>query len=96
MFTFELCFIVSVTETTLQMSIKPSADVRSLRAARDLSNMLGCDLDDTTLSIITELLEVGVEPLALARVVQDLKEQKARADAAAGARKPVNKTQWIS
>ena len=59
-----------------------NTSVKQLRAARELSDILGCGLDDTTLKLLMELLELGIQPHALARVVTDLKEQKQRADVA--------------
>ena len=56
------------------------AVMRKTRAVRDLSDMLGCDLDDETLKLLMELLDLGVEPQPLARIVLELREQKHRAD----------------
>ena len=45
---------------------------------RELSDLLKTNLDSETLRILVQLCEQGVDPDALAQVVVDLREDKAR------------------
>ena len=49
----------------------------SLSAVKDISNLLNTGLDDETLRICVQLLEAGVNPEALANVVQELRREVA-------------------
>ena len=48
-----------------------------LAAVKEISDLLNTGLDDETLRICVQLLEAGVNPEALANVVQELKREAA-------------------
>ncbi len=47
-------------------------------AVRELSSLLNTGLDDETLRVCVQLLEAGVNPEALATVVQELRRESGR------------------
>lgn len=53
-----------------------STDPELVHAVKDLSDRLECDLDEDTLKVLVELLELGLQPEPLARVVRDLEIQR--------------------
>jgi len=63
------------------MSSQPSPiheNEDALRAAHDLAALLHTGLDRPTLEILAELVELGVNPEALAAAVQELRAEAAR------------------
>ena len=46
-------------------------------AVKDISDLLNTGLDDETLRICVQLLEAGINPEALANVVQELRREVA-------------------
>jgi len=62
-----------------------------MRAVRELSDALNCKLDTETLKILVELCDLGVAPDALAKAVLDLREARAKAEAATEKKKDKNK-----
>ena len=48
-----------------------------LAAVKEISDLLNTGLDDETLRICVQLLEAGVNPEALANVVQELRREAA-------------------
>lgn len=63
--------------------VKFSEDHQSMKLIRELSSLLDTGLDDISLKIIVELIELGVDPEALVKVVIQLKNQKAQREKAA-------------
>ena len=49
-----------------------------MRAVKELSDLMNCQLDTETLNILVELCELGIDPSSLARVVIDLREEQAK------------------
>jgi hypothetical protein len=72
------------------------SEARRLRVVRELSDTLGCGLDDETLRILMELLDLGVEPQALARIVLELKDQQWRAENATRITSREKKRSWAN
>jgi hypothetical protein len=58
-----------------------SQDPQMMRIVAQLSGELKCSLDEETLKLIVELLELGIHPNALANLVNNVREDKARKEA---------------
>ena len=53
-----------------------SADPDLVLAVKELADRLGLDLDEVTLKVLLELLELGMQPEPLARAIRELEMQK--------------------
>lgn len=53
------------------------AKVLNLAAVKEISDLLNTGLDEETLQICVQLLEAGVNPEALAAVIQELRRETA-------------------
>jgi len=56
-------------------------DAHMMRAVKELSDLMNCQLDSETLKVLVELCELGIDPTSLARVVIELREEQAKLEA---------------
>lgn len=65
----------------MRVRLAPHAALLSLAALHEISTLLNTGLDKQTLAIVVSLCENGVNPEALAAVIQEMRREAAAAQA---------------